>query len=134
MDIVRGGTVDLVAVTEAVAGIVAAGGVKEIAENAGGGLASGIVKRIRGVFHSDARSLDALDKAQQLPSPTTVRDLASALAWYAERDQKFASELEEWATSAKPGTVNQRIFAGRDAYVSARDQKIEVKNYHDPDE
>lgn len=124
---------DVVAVTEAAAGIVAAGGVKELAEGAGEGLASGMVKRIRGVFGSDARSVDALEQAQQQATPTVIRELASALAWYANRDQKFAKELEGWAASVKPGTVHQRVFAGRDVYVSAHDQTIEVKNYRTPD-
>jgi hypothetical protein len=125
---------DMVAVTEAVAGIVAAGGVKEVAESAGGGLVAGIVKRIRVVFGSDARSVDALQQAQQQATPDTVRDLASALAWYAQRDEDFARELEGWAASAEPRAVSQQVFAGRDAYVSARDQTIEVKNYRKPGE
>lgn len=115
---------DVVTVTEAVAGIVAAGGVKELAEGAGGGLAKGIVKRIRSVFGSDGRSVDALEQAQRQATPVTVRDLASALAWYARRDQAFARELEGWAASAKPGTVSQQVFSGRDSYVSAGDQTI----------
>ena len=125
---------DLVPVTEAVAGIVAAGGVKELAESAGGGLVGGIIRRIRSVFGSDARSMDALEQAQQQATPAAVQNLALALAWYAQRDQEFARELEGWAASAKRGTVNQQVFAGRDAYVSARDQKIEVKNYRNRDE
>lgn len=125
---------DVVAVTEAVAGVVAAGGVKELAESAGGGLVAGMVKRIRSVFGSDARSVDALAQAQQQPTPAAVRDLASALAWYAHRNQEFAKELEGWAAWAKPVTVNQHVFAGRDAFVSARDQTIEVTNYRKPAE
>lgn len=125
---------DVVAVTEAVAGIVAAGGVKELAESAGGGLAAGMVKRIRSVFGSDARSVDTLEQAQQQPTSAAVRDLASALAWYAQRDQEFAKELESWAASAKPVVVNQQVFAARDAFVSARDQTIEVANYRKPAE
>jgi hypothetical protein len=133
-DIVEGDFMDMVAVTEAVAGIVAAGGVKELAESAGGGLAGGIVKRIRAVFGSDARSVDALDRAQQHATAAAVRDLASALAWYAQRDGEFAGELEGWAASTEARTVNQRVFAGRDAYVSAGDQTIEVRNYSKPAE
>jgi hypothetical protein len=124
---------DMVAVTEAVAGIIAAGGVKELADSAGGGMVAGIVKRIRAVFGSDARSLDALEQAQRQDTPTTVRDLAAALAWYAKQDLKFAKELEGWA-AANPGTVNQQVFAGRDAYVAAGDQTIKVRNYAKPDE
>jgi hypothetical protein len=121
---------DVATVTEAVAGIVAAGGVKELADSAGGGLVAGIIKRIRSVFGSDARSVDALEQAQQQGTSAAVRELASALAWYAQRDQQFARELEGWAASARPGTVNQQVFAGRDAYVSAGDQTIEVRNDH----
>ena len=116
------------------AGIVAAGGVKEVAESAGGGLVAGIVKRIRSVFSSDARSVDALEQAQRQATPAAVRDLASALAWYGQRDEEFAGEMEGWAASAEPGTVNQQVFAGRDAYVSAGDQKVEVRNYRKPSE
>lgn len=123
---------DLVAVTEAVAGIIAAGGVKELAEGAGGGLVSGIVKRVRSVFGSDARSVDALEQAQRQAAPSAVRDLASALAWYAERDEEFARELSDWAATATPGRVTQQVFAGRDAYTAAGDQKISVSNYREP--
>jgi hypothetical protein len=125
---------DLVVVTEAVAGVVAAGGVKELAESTGGGLAAVIVKRIRRVFSSDARSVEALEQAQQQATPAAVRALASALAWYAQRDKEFAEELSGWAASAKPDTVHQQVSAGRDAYVSAHDQTIEVKNYRTPGE
>jgi hypothetical protein len=106
--------------------------VQALAEGAGGGLVAGIVKRIHGVFGSDARSVDALEQAWKQATPTAVRDLASALAWYAQRDQEFARELEDWAASARPGTVSQRVFSGRDSYVAVGDQTI--TNYRAPGE
>ena len=122
---------DVVEVSETVAGLLAAGGVKELGEAAGGGLVTGIIDRVRKVFGSDARSVDALERAHR-DEPGAVAELASALAWYARRDQVFAQELAVWAAQAGGGTVTQQIHAGRDAYVAGRDQT--VVNYRRPDE
>jgi hypothetical protein len=119
-------------VSEAVAGLLAAGGVKELGEAAGGGLVAGIVGRIRKVFGSDARSVDALERAQR-DEPGAVAELASALAWYARQNQAFAQELAEWAAAEAGGSgVTQQVHAGRDAYVAGRDQT--VTNYRHPGE
>jgi hypothetical protein len=123
--------VDVAVVSEAVAGLLAAGGVKELGESAGGGLATGIAERVRKVFGSDARSVDALDRAQQ-DQPGAAAELASALAWYARRDQVFADELATWAAEAETGGVTQRVRAGRDVYAAGRDQT--VINYQHPGE
>ena len=56
---------DVTVVSEAVAGLLAAGGVKELGEAAGGGLVAGVMERVRKVFGSDARSVDALERAQR---------------------------------------------------------------------
>ena len=53
-----------------------------------------------------------------------VADLASALAWYARRDQAFAQELAAWAAKPATGGVTQNIRAGRNVYASARDQTV----------
>ena len=58
----RGVVVDIAVVSEAVAGLLAAGGVKELGEAAGGGLVAGIIDRVRKVFGSDARSVDVLER------------------------------------------------------------------------
>jgi hypothetical protein len=116
--------VDVVAVSEAVAGLLAAGGVKELGEAAGGGLVAGIVARVRKVFGSDARSVDALEQAYRDGGQSAVAELASALAWYARRDEGFARELAGWATQADTGGVSQRVEAGRDAYTAGRDQTV----------
>jgi hypothetical protein len=123
--------VDVAVVSEAVAGLLAAGGVKELGEAAGGGLVAGIIDRVRKVFGSDARSADALERAQR-DEPGAVAELASALAWYARRDQAFAQELAAWAARAGDGTVTQQVHAGRDAYTAGRDQS--VTNYRQPGE
>jgi hypothetical protein len=115
---------DISMVSEAVAGLLAAGGVKEMGEATGSGLVVGIAGRVRKVFGSDARSVDALEQAQRDASAAAVAELASALAWYARRDQSFAEELAAWATPAGTGGVTQHVRAGRDAYVAGRDQKI----------
>jgi hypothetical protein len=116
--------VDVAVASEAVAGMLAVGGVKELAEAAGGGLVAGVVDRVKKVFGSDARSVDALERTQR-DEPGAVADLASALAWYAGRDQAFAQELAGWAAQASTaGSVTQHVRAGRDAYVAGRDQTI----------
>jgi hypothetical protein len=122
--------VDVALVSEAVAGVLAAGGVKELGETVGGGLTAGIIDRVRKVFGADARSVDALERTRE-GEPGAVAELASALAWYARRDQAFAQELAAWAAQAGGG-VTQHVHAGRDAYVAGRDQTI--TNYRRPGE
>ena len=114
----------MTAVSEAAAGLLAAGGVKELGEAAGGGLAAGMVARVRKVFGSDARSVDALEQARRDGGRTAVAELASALAWYAQRDAEFARELAGWAAQVGAGGVRQRVDAGRDAYTAGRDQTV----------
>ncbi len=87
---------DLVAASEIVAGLLASSAAKQLGKDAGSGMAAGIVSRMRKLFGSDARSVDALDKVCG-DDRTAIRDLASALAWYAQRDQAFATELILWA-------------------------------------
>lgn len=115
---------DVVAVSETAARLLAAGGVKELGEAAGGGLVAGMVARVRKVFGSDARSVDALDQARDDGRQAAVAELAAALAWYARRDEAFARELAGWAARADAGSVAQRVEAGRDAYTAGRDQTV----------
>jgi N-acetylglucosamine kinase-like BadF-type ATPase len=122
---------DVAVVSEAVAGLLAAGGVKELGEAVGGGLAAGIIERVRKVFGSDSRSVEALERTRQ-GEPGAVAELASALAWYARQNQAFAEELAVWAAQAERGGVTQHIRAGRDAYAAGRDQT--VINYRRPGE
>jgi hypothetical protein len=110
-------------VSEAVAGLPAAGGVKELGEAAGGDLVAGIIERVRKMFGSDARSVDALEWAQR-DEPGAAAELASALGWYTQRDQGFAEELATWGTQAGTGRVTQQIRAGQDVYVAGRDQTV----------
>ncbi len=123
---------DVVAVSETVAGLLATGAAKELAQEAGGGLVAGIVARVRKVFGSDARSVDALERARRDGGQAAVADLAAALAWYARRDAAFAGELARWVAQAGAGGVTQRVEAGRDAYTAGRDQT--VVNYRRPGE
>ena len=123
---------DLVAVSQAVATLVASGAGKELTEEVGRGLVSAVVDRVRKVFGRDRRSLDALEQAQRSGSVAAVADLAAALHWYAERDAVFAAELERWGDQAQSAGINQEIHAGRDAYTAGGDQT--VVNYRRPDE
>jgi hypothetical protein len=122
---------DITVASEAVAGMLAVGGIKELGEAAGGSLAVGIIERVKKVFGSDRRSTDALERAQR-DEPGAVADLATALAWYARDDKAFAEELASWAAKAGSRGVTQHIRAGRDAYAAGRDQT--VINYRRPDE
>lgn len=119
-----GWVVDVVAVSEAVAGLLASGAARELGQEAGGGLVAGIVARVRKVFGSDARSVDALEQARRDGGQAAVAELASALAWYARRDQAFAEELAAWVAQAGTGAVTQQVHAGQDAYVAGRDQTV----------
>jgi hypothetical protein len=116
---------DLVLAATAVARLLASGAARQAGEQAGSGLVTGIMTRVRRLFGTDARSVDALEQARG-GSPAAVHELASALAWYARRDQAFASELVRWATQAAPrsGGVTQHIHAGRDAYTAGGNQTI----------
>jgi len=114
---------DVAVVSEAVAGLLAAGGVKELGETAGGSLVAGIVERVKKVFGSDRRSVDALERAQR-DEPGALAELTSALAWYARQNQAFAEELAAWAAQAGSGGVTQHVRAGRDAYAAGRDQTV----------
>jgi hypothetical protein len=122
---------DVTVASEAVAGLLAAGGIKELGEAAGGGLAAGIIERVRKVFGSDPRSVDALERAQR-DEPGAVAELASALVWYARQDQAFAAEVAAWAAQTKTGGVAQHVRAQRDAYAAGRNQT--VINYRRPGE
>lgn len=115
---------DVVAMAQAVAGLLASGAARELGQEAGGGLVAGIVARVRKVFGSDARSVDALEQVRRDGGRASVAELASALTWYAQRDATFARELAEWAAQAGAGDVNQRVDAGRDAYTAGRDQTV----------
>jgi hypothetical protein len=117
-------SMDLVAASEAVAGLLALGAVKELGQEAGGGLMAGIVARVRKVFGSDTRSVAALEQARQDGTQAAVAELTSALAWYARRDREFAQELAGWAAQVDARGVTQRVDAGRDAYTAGRDQTI----------
>jgi hypothetical protein len=123
---------DVVAASEMVAGLLASGVVKQLAENAGGGLTAGIAARVQKVFGSDGRAVDALERARGGGSPQAVADLASALAWYARRDQVFAEELAGCAAQAGTAGVTQNVRADRDAYAAGHNQT--VVNYWRSDE
>jgi hypothetical protein len=121
----RGGSVDVVAVSEAVALMAATGAVSGLGESAALGVVGRIRERIRGMFTSDARSVDALERAVADPSDGRVQELAAALAWYARRDEEFAGELAGWAREYAPaGSVVQNVRAGRDSYTAGRDMTV----------
>lgn len=105
---------DVAVVSETVAGMLAVGGMKELGEAAGVGLAAGTAERVKKEFGSDVRSADALERTRR-GELGSVAELASALAWYARRDQTFADELATWAAKAGGGGVAQQVQADRDA-------------------
>jgi hypothetical protein len=119
-----GWVVDLVAVSEAVAGLLASGAARELGQEAGSGLVAGMVARVRKVFGSDARSVDALEQVRRGGGQAAVAELAAALAWYARRDKAFAHELTGWAAQDSAGSVTQQVDAGRDAYTAGLDQTM----------
>ena len=106
--------VDVAAVSETIAGMLAVGGLKELGEAAGDGLAARPAERVKILFGSDARSADALERARH-GELGAVAELASALAWYARRDEAFAAELVTWAAQAGTRGVTQRVQADRNA-------------------
>lgn len=115
---------DLVAMSETVAGMLATGAVEEAGATAASGVMARIARQIRSVFGEDHRAVQSLDQvADGRGGADGVRDLASALRWYAERNEVFAAELRDWAASARSVTV-QRVEAGRDAFVAGRDQTV----------
>jgi hypothetical protein len=127
--------VDVAVASELVAGLVAAGGVKELGEAAGSGLVAGITRRVRKVFGPDTRSVDALEQARQAGTDEAAAELASALAWYARQDEAFAQELAAWAEQAGPGQVSQNVAdhsvaAARDVSITASGGSIAAGVYH----
>jgi hypothetical protein len=117
--------VDVAAVSEAVALMAATGAVSGVSESAALGVVARIRERVRHVFGSDARSADALERAVGDPSEERLQELASALAWYAGRDEEFAGELARWVREYAPArTVVQNVRAGRDAYTAGRDMTV----------
>ncbi|CND88784.1 Uncharacterised protein [Mycobacterium tuberculosis] len=112
------GLMDLVAVSEATAALVAAGAAGAMGEQA----ATGMLERIRNVFRGDARATGSLEEAAAGGDETAMQELAESLRWYARRDEEFAADLERWA--AAHSEVTQNVRAGRDAYVAGRDQTV----------
>lgn len=123
---------DIDAAAQAVSVLVASGAGKELAEDAGKGLVAAVVDRVRKVFGSDRRSVDALEQTTGGGSAAAMAELAAALRWYAQRDAEFATELVSWAREARPLEVHQTVRAGRDAYTAGRDQT--VIRHQPPDE
>jgi hypothetical protein len=116
--------VDILVAADAVARLLASGAVKRATEEAGDGMAAGILERVRKVFGSDTRSLEVLECVRADESSAAVGELVSALVWHARRDRVFAQELGLWAIQAWAMGVTQTAHAGRDAYFAGHDQKI----------
>lgn len=121
---------DIAVVSQTVAGMLAGEGNKP-GQAAEGALVPVIVGRVRTMFGTDARSVDALDQTLR-DEPEAVEELAKALTWFARRDQGFAYELAAWAAQAPASGITHHVRAGRDAYVAGRDQS--VINYRRRDE
>ena len=85
---------DVRAASEAVAGMIAGAAAAEPPTARRADETAGIAGRVRSVFGADARSVDALERAEREDrTPADVAELASALAWYAKRDTEFTGEL-----------------------------------------
>lgn len=117
---------DVAGVSEAVASIAATGAIQGLSEDGARSLVERIRARITAAFTGDNRSTAALTDAVDDPEdPVRLARLADALAWYAEQDPDFGSELADWAGRHAPArAVNQRIEAGRDAYTAGRDMTV----------
>lgn len=118
-----GWLMDLVALSEATAALVASGAAQGVGEQVATGALAGTLRRIREVFGDDRRAQESLDEVAASGDATALRELAAALRWYAERDGGFASDLQRWAGSVHT-EVRQQVRAGRDAYVAGRDQTV----------
>lgn len=112
---------DLVALSEAAAALVAAGATGA-AQSAGEQATAGMLERIRSVFRGDARATESLDEAASTGDEASVQELAESLRWYARRDEEFAADLERWTGGHVE--VTQHVSAGRDAYTAGRDQTV----------
>jgi hypothetical protein len=123
---------DVASAAEAVAVLVGGGAVQGLSGQAAIDAVSAIRTRIREVFGRDHRAVAALDHTEQgeVSDPAQLAELASALRWYAERDQQFATEMAGWATLGTAQVV-QTVKAQRDAYVAGRDQTVNHLNISD---
>jgi len=126
--------VDVTTVSEAVARLLAAGGVKELGEAACGELMAGILARVRAVFGSDARSVGALEQARRQGTETAVTELAAALGWYARRDAEFGRQLAGWVAQAGAGGVAHSVAPGaieeQAMHAEAIQRAPEVEQFH----
>lgn len=113
----------MVEAVETVAAIVGTGAVQGLSGQAAIDLVNGIRKRIRDVFGHDQRAVEALENASGQSDPATLAELTAALRWYAERDQEFSAELNNWAEHGKASVI-QHVRAQRDSYTAARDQTV----------
>jgi hypothetical protein len=117
---------DVLTVSEAVASIAATGAVSNLSGQAALDVVARIRGRLRAVLHRDERSLDAFACALEDPTDKSrIRELAKAVAWYAQHDDRFASELANWAQEFSIGTsISQKARAGRDTYTAGRDMTV----------
>jgi hypothetical protein len=127
---------DLAAVSQAVAVLVASGAGKELAEDAGRGMIAAVVDRVRQLFGHDRRLSEALEQARDEGSAVAVADLAAALRWYGERDAGFAAELAGWAAqSGSAGPVVQHAAAFGHAQQAVQGhgvQNVTFGGQHEP--
>jgi len=124
--------VDIDTAAQAISLLLASGASKGLIEEAGKGLAAGAIERIRKVFGSDRRAIDALEQTQRGDTSIALTELVAALRWYAQRDSEFAMELMRWAYENASPAVHQEVVAGRDAYTAGRDQTI-IRHQHSSD-
>ena len=123
------GIVDLAGVSEAVALMAATGAISGVSEDAALEVIRRLRERVRGMFEGDPRAMETLTCVVERPEEERkVRELAAALAWYAERDEGFLAELVDWANKYAPATSgSQNVWAGRDAYTAGRDLTVSPK-------
>jgi N-acetylglucosamine kinase-like BadF-type ATPase len=118
---------DMLAVSETVAKLMATGAVQGLGKDAASRLLTHIIARVREVFGNDACSTSALKAVESnRDHPASVAELAAALRRYAEQNNQFATELADWAHKYKPGdtAVIQNIHSSGDSYTAGRDITI----------
>ncbi|MFJ2397366.1 hypothetical protein ACIOTI_32030 [Streptomyces sp. NPDC087843] len=118
---------DVATISYSVALMAATGAVSGLGEDTALRVVQRIRDRIRTIFGSDTRSLDSLDGALANPTDESqILRLVSALAWYAERNDDFRSDLLDWTKRHAPsGSVTQFVRSGRDAYTAGRDMTVQ---------
>jgi hypothetical protein len=119
---------DLVEASNAVALMLATGGIQGLGQDAARSAVARLRDRVRSAFHGDLRAVAALEQAMAQPDGEWVRELAAALARRAGENEDFANDLYEWAEMRQPTQLIQNVQSGGDSYVAGRDMTVNREN------